>query len=806
MTPTPPKDPLSHQCKKACVECPFKGAQVYAYGPLDAKIVIVGEAATYTDVRNKRPMSGPAASLVEQNIPSDTSILYLNALQCVPINAVKVKNIDAAIEACKGTLHETLEAHPRDMIITMGNVATKAVLGWHEVKITQCRGTLVTSPMASVGVMPIIHPVALQHGTGSYKQWQNDLGYAFDLARGINSRHYIQYEEERIPLDATQEYIDDLFDDILEGTNDVETTGFNWGTDTILQQGITIDRTCSGEPPKRISYIFYPQVFHLMKGMLEDRKIKWNFHNGKFDIKFLWTYGINARVDDDTMLMSYALNEEGGIHDLDTVAADVLGAPNHKDAIKHYLKGKNKNYGDIPPDELSTYLRDDMGKTAQIRTVYSERVRADKDLSQLYNDILIPASNYLAWVEHCGVYVDRVAVDTNMAHYINEQEEHRLRVCEIAGYDINPGSVQQMQKLLYDELGYPNRWKRGTGALVIEKMAKMRPHPVLDALMKYRKASKMNGTYCKGWLKHIQDDDGRIHPTFKIHGTRTGRLSCAEPNIQNIPRLASIRGQIIAAPGYTLVECDFSQAELRILAALSGDPILCEIFNSGGDLHSDLAEFLFPGWYVRHAEAEESGNPILKARCKEQRVKCKNVNFGIVYGITEVGLAEQIKGTQEEARIMLQGWYTRYAVAGKFIHTCRATVMRNQIITTCFGRKKRNGVVSPRNLDGLQNEAANFPPQSIASDFTLLSGIRVYECLAAWGCRIVNTVHDSIIFEVPNSGGAELLDEAIRLVTSTMEAIPKEYNITAVPFIADAESGTRWGELKGHEFTTHTIG
>ncbi|MEE8598504.1 MAG: DNA polymerase, partial [Dehalococcoidales bacterium] len=228
------------------------------------------------------------------------------------------------------------------------------------------------------------------------------------------------------------------------------------------------------------------------------------------------------------------------------------------------------------------------------------------------------------------------------------------------------------------------------------------------------------------------------------------------------------------------------------LAALSGDPTLVEIYNTGGDIHTDLANELFPGWDERH-----NGNDILKAIAKEQRVKCKNVNFGITYGITEFGLQGEIGGPISESRDMLAGWFAKYPVAGEFIEKCRGAPARNQIMTTCFGRKKRVGLVSRQNLRFLQNEAANFPHQSIASDINLHAAIRTWRELLSWGVRIVNLIHDSLLLEVPLVGdhGNHLRERVIQLVAREMRQVPIDWGITRVPFTADAEYGHRWGSL-----------
>jgi DNA polymerase-1 len=260
--------------------------------------------------------------------------------------------------------------------------------------------------------------------------------------------------------------------------------------------------------------------------------------------------------------------------------------------------------------------------------------------------------------------------------------------------------------------------------------------------------------------------------------------------VQNPPRIAQIRGTFVAREGYCLVEIDYSQAELRSLAALSGDESLLRVYRGDGDLHTDLATFLYPGY----AERASSSDPSLRAQAYEERVRCKNVNFGIMYGISAFGLMDQINDSREVAQKMLDGWYEKYEGAATFIRKCRATPRKNQNITTIFGRRKRHGLISRANLNFLQNEAANFPHQSIASDLTLHTAIQCWPTLLEWDVRIVNLIHDSLLLEVPIDKAVQ--EKTIAYVCDTMRQVPIDWGIDAVPFVPDAEVGDRWGTLE----------
>jgi len=659
-------------------------------------------------------------------------------------------------------------------------------------------------------------------GTGSLPQWKADIKVALDLLKQVRPETFVKANCINVDAGATAADIDRAMHFLLKQSTqigaDIEAGGLRFRTDNVINLGLCVDATKTttevaeyfnadvfhvhdyrtfshNNDPVHWTVVFEPASFGLLKPYLEDPAIDWCWQNGKFDIKFFrQQYGIEARVDNDTMLMSYALDETRGIHDLETISKDRLHAPDYKDMLQPYLPNKRTSYNVIPRPVLDEYLADDASRTIRSAHIMRSQIQKDLALDKLYTRTLIPASEMLQQVERNGFYIDQERLNENEVIYQAEIEHEKAAINKLLEeYDvqINPGSPQQVAKVLYDVLKFPNRFKNGTDKDTIKKLMEMTDgHPFLIALSKFRKAQKMYGTYVKGLRRWIHDD-GRIHSTYKIHGTVTGRLASAEPNAQNPPRQAQIRGSFMAEPGNELIECDLSQAELRSLAALSGDPELVRVYCNGEDLHSDLAVSMFENWAIN----AHSKDKALKALAKEQRVKCKNVNFGIVYGITEFGLMEQMNSTVFEARDMLAGWARRYAVAHAFIEKCRMAPARQQTLVTCFGRKKRVGVVSRGNINFLMNESANFPHQSIASDITLHTAIKVWRTLLARGVKIVNLVHDSIIMEAPITSDNSLRWWVMDYVTSEMARTPIEWGIERVPFVSDPDYGSRWGSL-----------
>lgn len=753
-----------------CLGCPLGGPRVGAKGPQDAELVIIGESPGVQEVRQGIPFVGPSGEVLEKTLGNVVHNAYiLNALQCYPTKRVK-KDPNMMVDAthmCSSRLGNLIKEYPRKLIVTLGNNALWSITGDYSTKITQVRGFLRESELSTLGVLPALHPAALLRGTGSYRQFHEDMTYARELlelgATAIKEPPEVKYTN--VTTEEEAKWIVKKLAKSKSITCDLETTGLNALEDTIIVMGIRGD--------DRHIYNITPQHIYLFKSLIENPNIIWNFHNGKFDVRFLRAIGIEAVVGDDTMLMSYTLDENPGVHDLESVGNDILGAPNYKNMLAPYLPTKNTSYAEVPIDVLNEYLAFDVCNTGELRSILKRRVEADKDLSKLYHKVLLPASELLSRVEHNGFYTNIKYVEENDKNFGEEITTVEQEMQKAAGTLFNPNSPQQVAQVLYHHLGLPNRYKNSTAVDVLQKLPQ---HEVVKLLMRHRIIKKAHSTYIKPIYKR-RSSEGRIHSTFMLHGTKTGRLATRNPNIQNIPRDPQLRGMYTAAPGCVLIEVDLSQAELRSLACLSNDPLLVEIYINDKDLHLEVEKYLFG---TEHH--------------KENRVKCKNVNFGIIYGITGVGLSEQTGKLVRECQEWIDGWYKRFPVAAEFINKCRDTVRRGQVITTIFGRKKRAGLVTADNIRALQNEAANFPHQSIASDITLCTAIKVEPQLRMWDVKIVNLVHDSIIMEVPAKDDKFVIDVG-DYVVEAMEATPYEWGLKRVPFRADIEVGERWGHL-----------
>lgn len=817
-----------------CVGCPHQiGKLVGSKGPIDSPIVIVGESPGVLEIREGYPFVGPSGTILDaalsqhQETAKDSPLepYITNAHICFP-GATKFKDPDKVLNAtrlCHGRLEQEIAAHPRKVILSLGNNALWSLTGNYNTKITQVRGQVfkfrVPHTLQEVPIVAAVHPSFLMHGGGSLRQFMNDVDYAISLCKGDNYRKFIIPEYRVLNSIDELEQLASKLKELPENTvvaADSETggwDGFDYLRDHIL---------CSG-------FCWDPHVVWVIPGDLTpstsdlfDNNCRFAWHNGKFDAKFFRAGGCSAvRVDDDTMLLSYALEESGGQHNLEQVGSDIIGCPDWKFMIQPYLqkardeenfspkltenqKGKmvyaTVTYDCIPRPVLYDYMSRDISTTLQVFPILRRQVKSDAKLELLYTKTLMPASNYLIQVEETGMELDLDQVKLNSVRLQAEITKYEGEINQIsiaAGHtQINPNSWQQLGVLMFDVLKIKHK-NRETNVKALDKLP---DHPVIRALKKYRKVQKAHSTYVKsapGWV----NTDGRVHTTYKIHGTTTGRLASEDPNLLNIPRDPLLRGQFKAKEKHLYLEVDANQAELRVLAELSGDEVLIKIYTTKGmSLHDEVIVFIW-GKHSEYSEAELQ-KQIAKFNVQnfpeklydEQKMRAKNVNFGIVYGITAFGLSEQTDFPSRECQEWLDAWAKRFPQAWNFILRCREAPQKNQTLCTPFGRKRRFGVVSPERIVYIQNQAANFPEQSIASDIVLHTGFKMEPIARRLGVRICNTIYDSILYEPPND--ESLIRDLAAQTIETLADTAKEWGLKKVPFLGEAKAGERWGNLK----------
>jgi uracil-DNA glycosylase family 4 len=774
-------------------------------GDPTSPVVIVGESPGKEEIKVGAPFVGPSGKVLEHALAPHQDIkqpYMLNAFQCFPGTSANKnpEKVVVATRCCQGRLHQAIRAHPRKVILALGNPAVWSTTGNFGAKITQVRGKLFPSDLAERGIVTAVHPAFLLRGGGSLRQFMGDVDYAMRLAKGGDTKRYVL---PQIHVAKTYENIKWLAARIAEQeyvAADIETggyQGFDFLRDRILSVGFCWD-------PHHV-YVVPEELIRLTGLLFRSPKPRFIWHNGKFDQKFFWANGIyNCRVDEDTMLLSYAIDETGGLHDLEQVASDLLGAPDWKFMIKEYL-GKGKTYADIPTPILHDYMSRDISGTFQVFSFLRRYVRADPLLERLYTQTLMPMSKYLARVEMAGMQPDLQQVKHNAKVKGAESEDLEKAFNQIAidaGYGaLNPRSPAQVGTFLYDtlQLRDARRPKKRPDSTDEATLLTLPQVPVVKILLKYREVQKGLGTYVNSIPDHI-GGDGRIHTSYLIHGTTTGRLASRKPNLLNIPRDPPLRGQFVAADGRIYMEIDVNQAELRVLAELSRDPALVYIYTTPGapSIHKVTQTEMFGDPEI-YDEAQRqfmmdkfSSQGNWKRTLDEQNMRAKCVNFGIVYGRTAPSIAEEFKMPVPEAQEWINKWFRKYAVAREFILSCRRQPLTGGNLITPFGRKRRFQIVNAERLNDIQNQAANFPEQSIASDCVTHTGMLVQEmAYHQYDARIVNTVYDSLLFELPDD-----MPKALELgakVLKTLGEVPKKWGLTKIPFVGDIKIGWRWG-------------
>lgn len=832
-----------------CATCPYKTKTIGGRGPFDSPFVIVGESPGATELAKGMPFMGPSGKLLDDvlaevgfaNIGVEPYIT--NALSCYP-GASGTKTIPAmqhATSCCEARLREELQAHPRDVILCLGASAAWSVTGNYGIKITQDRGRVIQSPLARRGVVLAVHPAYLMRFGGGLPFWKRDLKSAVDLYRGELVTHWQEPTWDVIDdRDALSKIVRDYTaKPNTRASGDLETTGFNPLFNDVLCFGITKG---SGNHVDVITEACFYSNLDLIRVLLEHPNVRWTWQNGKFDVQFFWVSGydygvkgitepaIRARVDDDTMLVSYALNEYQGFHDLDQIAQCWIQAPSHKKAMdKYYKMPPHYNLRNAPKDELYKYNAFDLAKTHKSFVPMYEELQKDKRLVDLYRKLLIPGSHFFARIEMQGILVDKEKVAANCKREEEALAKIDARLQEYAreylGREINFASWIQVRELLYRAMGLaPNGvtfdWKtRSSDEDALIDIQRRTNHPIIHDMLEDREIRKRKGTYIDPymdrwkkvsgrkkpvWTKSNLAPDGRIYYNLLLHGTTTGRPAGRNPNMLNIPRGPIIRSQYVAAPGNILVEVDLNQAELRCLAILSGDPLLIDIYTKNEVSIHDVTTDAFFATYQQMQE-----DPAVLNRCAdllqyfgertpklvrhEAKMAAKTVNFGIVYGREAHSIAQVFNVSHQEAQRWITTWLETYAGAADYIRRCRNTVAAGQKMVTPFGRMKRVGVATPDTLHALENEAANFPHQSIAHDITLSAGIECEEAIHKLGGYFWLDLYDALYFEIPADDSVVV--PAIELLQRTLTRIPRDYGLTRIPFIGDAKVGYTWGSM-----------
>jgi len=775
-----------------CNECPYKGQKSIAAegNPRTARYILIGEAPSYEEVREGRPFVGKAGRLLNQilrRVDIDRSDCYItNAVQCqVPKDKA---GIDAAVDACRWILAVELEdIAPNTPICVMGQYARDALF-------PHLRGKGVMSTRGWRGfhghnVLCMAHPAFAMYNPDQYPMIEKDFRR---LKRGRQT-----YTPPAYKVIDTKEDLVTLYKQLSKlppdtyVAFDIETDQVDHQRDDILCMALSWE---PGVAAVLASNILYDDLGRRFLKALFDSKLQFVAHNGKFDMRFIvYQLGVdNARVDLDTIVAHYALDERRGGHSLKALADDYLDTGNYEEEVLRYVGKKSGRYSNCPPDILYEYNATDADVTLRLAFLLEKELKAQGLWEQPFLYPLMAAVPMLLQAELRGIYVNWEELDRIDAEEV-EPELTRIteELREMAGDPaLNPRSSVKINDLLYDHYKFPiievrtraagKRIKARSSQRAVfegwEKMWTQGQLPISEEAWRcaclvheYRHVAKMRSSYLNKWRK-LRGTDDRVHAHFLLRGTVTGRLSAKDPPVQTIPSKARdkwamlISGMNTAAPGHKFVYADYSQAELRIAAALSNDEFMMQSFIDGADYHSEVARAAFGENYT-----------------KEDRTACKRLTFGWLYGGNAYEIA--MKALQFEGAIaerFARRWEEMFGTFTTWRTKQGKKMLRQGYVESITGRRRRLPLITKHTKGKALRIAANMPIQSAASDLTLISAIELYR----QGFHVALLIHDSIILEEKDAD----VERASEALERTMIAVANRY-FPKVPFKADVSVG-----------------
>jgi DNA polymerase-1 len=525
-----------------------------------------------------------------------------------------------------------------------------------------------------------------------------------------------------------------------------------------------------------------------IKPLLEDPSVLKIGQNIKFDWLIFARRGIEIGPYDDTMLMSYVLDAGRSDHGLDVLSERWLG---HKTIDYGTLTkdGKGKTTFDgIAIDKATEYAAEDADVTLRLWHVLKPRLAAEH-VATVYETLERPLIPVLARMERRGISIDRKVLSRLSGEFAQKQGAVEEEINRLAGGKINPGSPKQLGDILFGKMGLPGgtRTKTGqwaTGARALEDLAEQ-GYELPAKILEWRQVAKLRSTYTDALPDYVNPETHRVHTSYALAATPTGRLSSSEPNLQNIPIRTEegrkIRRAFVAAKGCKLVSADYSQIELRLLAEIADIAALKKAFRDGEDIHAMTASEMF-------------GVPI-KNMTPEVRRRAKAINFGIIYGISAFGLANQLGIEREEAAAYIKKYFERFPGIRDYIEETKAFCKKHGYVLTLFGRKCHypDIVNSNPSIRAFNERAAiNARLQGSAADIIRRAMVRIEPALKAakLNAQMLLQVHDELIFEVPEAEVAKTLP----VVKKVMEDAPMPAVSLSVPLHVDARAADNWDE------------
>ena len=531
-----------------------------------------------------------------------------------------------------------------------------------------------------------------------------------------------------------------------------------------------------------------------LKPLLEDPSVLKIGQNLKYDMAVLASYGIGLTPIDDTMLLSYALDSGRGRHGMDELALRHLG---HVCIAYRDIAGTGKSaltFDQIPIDKASTYAAEDADITLRLWLLLKPRL-AGEGMTTVYETLERPLAGVLSRMERNGVYVERQVLSRLSGDFAQKLGSLEDSIHKAADAEFNIGSPRQLGEILFDKMKLPGGKKTKSGqwetrAGLLDDLAANEELPeeargFIQEMLEWRQLSKLKSTYTDALPGHINPDTGRIHTSYAMAATSTGRLASTDPNLQNIPVRTpegrSIRTAFVAEKGNKLISADYSQIELRVLAHMADIAALKKAFDDGLDIHAMTASEMF-------------GVPV-KDMPPETRRRAKAINFGIIYGISAFGLANQLGISRSEAGDYIKTYFERFPGIRDYMEATKEKARSQGFVETLFGRRIHFADINSKNpqVRAFKERAAiNAPIQGSAADIIRRAMIRMEDALgqAKLSARMLLQVHDELIFEAPEKE----VEKTMKVASEVMESSPEPAVHLDVPLQVDARAADNWDE------------
>ncbi|MGF3021642.1 DNA polymerase I [Methylobacterium aquaticum] len=525
-----------------------------------------------------------------------------------------------------------------------------------------------------------------------------------------------------------------------------------------------------------------------LKPLLENPAVLKVGQNVKYDWLVLARHGIEVRPFDDTMLISYVLDAGKGSHGMDELARRHLG---HQPITFADVTGTGRQkvtFDKVALDKATAYAAEDADVTLRLWRLMKPRLAAERRAT-VYETLERPLVPVLARMEREGIKVDRQMLSRLSGDFAQSLARLEDEIQEMAGEKFSVSSPKQIGDILFGKMGLPGAKKTPSGqwatpATLLEELAGQ-GHELPRKILDWRQLSKLKSTYTDSLQEHADRETDRVHTSFALAATTTGRLSSSDPNLQNIPIRTEegrrIRQAFVADAGHKLISADYSQIELRLLAHIADIPQLRQAFADGIDIHAATASAMF-------GVPLDQMNPDLRRRAK-------TINFGIIYGISAFGLADRLGIPQGEASAFIKQYFERFPGIRAYIDDTKKICRDKGYVTTLFGRVCHYPQIrsnNPQERASVERQAINAPIQGTAADIIRRAMARMEGALSAAGLstRMLLQVHDELVFEAPD----DEVDRALPIIARVMEEAPHPAVSLRVPLAVEAKAATNWQE------------